>query len=164
MRAHGLFSKGIFQPWDLRNWFFLDPVMIMTLYLECVAFRTRKTFSESYANKCCLNFDMWCPICQNFFWNAKKGNYWLKTCFFFNLFNKVLNNALKVHFSAKVILWYFQKYVSMPHQMRRKVRQNMRFVPFVKNDFKSKVTNETIHNLGVADLKNLSDWIFESFL
>jgi len=45
----------------------------------------------------------------------------------------------------------------MPRKMRRKVRQNTGFLPFVKSDVESKVTNETTHNLRVADQKILSD-------
>ena len=51
----------------------------------------------------------------------------------------------------------------MPINMRRKVRENVGFLPFVKNDFKAKVANETTHNVGIADQKNMSDMIFDPF-
>ena len=52
----------------------------------------------------------------------------------------------------------------MPGYMRRKVRENMTFLTFVKNDFEPQVANETTHNLRVADQKILSDSIFDHFL
>ena len=54
--------------------------------------------------------------------------------------------------------------ILMPRIMRRKVRQNRGFLPFVKNDFEPKVTNESTHNVGVADQKILSDSNFNHFL
>ena len=52
----------------------------------------------------------------------------------------------------------------IPKRMYRKVPENMKFIPFVKNDFETKVENETIHNLGIADQKIFSNWIFYPFL
>ena len=42
----------------------------------------------------------------------------------------------------------------MPQKMRRKVRQNMGFLLFMKNDFELKVTNKTTHNSDVVNKKN----------
>ena len=53
--------------------------MIMTWYLGWVDFRTWKTFPKFLVNKCCLNFDIGCLVCQNLPKNTKKGNCWLKT-------------------------------------------------------------------------------------
>ena len=71
-------SKGVLHPHDLQNWIFWDPVMIMTRYLGWGDFRAWKTFSKFLVNKCCLNFDIGCLVCQNLPKNAKKGNCWLK--------------------------------------------------------------------------------------
>ena len=57
---------------------FLELVMIMTWYLGWGDFRAWKTFSEFLVNRCWLNFDIGCLICQNLPKNAKKGNCWLK--------------------------------------------------------------------------------------
>ena len=72
-------SKGVLHPHDLQNWFFLDPVMIMTWYLGWDDFRAWKTFSKFLVNRCWLNFDIGCRICQNLPKNDKKGNCWLKS-------------------------------------------------------------------------------------
>ena len=72
-------SKGVPQPCDLQNRIFYDLVMIMTWYLGWGDFRAWQTFSKFLVNRCWLNFDIWCLICQNRPKNAKKGNCWLKS-------------------------------------------------------------------------------------
>ena len=71
-------SKGVLHPRDLQNRIFLELVMIMTWYLGWGDFRAWKTFPEFLVNKCWLNFDIGCLICQNLPKNAKKGKCWLK--------------------------------------------------------------------------------------
>ena len=72
-------SKGVPQPQDLQNRIFYDLVMILTWYLGWGDFRAWQTFSKFLVNRCWLNFDIWCLICQNRPKNAKKGNCWLKS-------------------------------------------------------------------------------------
>ena len=79
-------SKGVPQPHDLQNRIFHDLVMIMTWYLGWGDLMAWQTFSKFFANKCWLNFDIWCLICQNCPKNAKKGNCWLKPRGFCNIF------------------------------------------------------------------------------
>ena len=71
-------SKGVPHPHDLQNRIFYDLVMIMTWHLGWGDFRAWQTFSKFLVNRCWLNFDIWCLICQNRPKNAKKGNCWLK--------------------------------------------------------------------------------------
>ena len=89
------------------------------------------------------------------FWIAKKWN----SCnlSFFGLQN--WNSCFLNFFGLQKI-----KLMCISRRMRRKVFENMKFIPFVKNDFETKVANETIHSLGVADQKIFSDWIFDPFL
>ena len=47
--------------------------------------------------------------------------------------------------------------------MRRKVRQNIGILTFLKNGYKSNLTNETTHNIGVVDQEKSSDSIFDIF-
>ena len=71
-------SKGVPQPHDLQNRIFYDLVIMMAWYLGWGDFRAWQTFSKFLVNRCWLNFDIWCLICQNRPKNAKKGNCWLK--------------------------------------------------------------------------------------
>ena len=79
VKMNVVISKGVLHPRDLQNRIFLELVMIMTWYLGWGNFRAWKTFSEFLVNRCWLNFDIGCLICQNLPKNAKKGNCWLKT-------------------------------------------------------------------------------------
>ena len=71
-------SKGVPHPHDLQNRIFYDLVMIMTWYLGWGDFRAWQTFSKFLVNRCWLNFDIWCLICQNRPKIAQKDNCWLK--------------------------------------------------------------------------------------
>ena len=48
----------------------------------------------------------------------------------------------------------------MPRNRRWKVRENMRFISFIKNYFEPKIPNEITHNFRFMDDKIFSDWMF----